>query len=101
MLTKIGRRIKNIRQLKGYTQEDLAERANLSLTCISRLENEKSMVSIEKLWTIAKTLDTDLRTLPEDKVLSLYSSAAFISYPHVSHKVSLSWSMCPPRQVLQ
>lgn len=75
MLTKIGRRIKNIRQLKGYTQEDLAERANLSLTCISRLENEKSMVSIEKLWTIAKTLDTDLGVLLCDYISKTATSA--------------------------
>lgn len=60
MLTKIGQRIKSIRQLKGMTQEELAERTNLSLPCISRLENEKSMVSIEKLWTIAQALNTDL-----------------------------------------
>ena len=79
MLTKIGRRIKNIRQLKGYTQEDLAERANLSLTCISRLENEKSMVSIEKLWTIAKTLDTDLGVLLCDYIITSAEEAELLS----------------------
>lgn len=57
MLTKIGRRIKNIRQLKGY------------------LENEKSMVSIEKLWTIAKTLDTDLGVLLCDYISKTATSA--------------------------
>ena len=63
MLINIGRRIKSIRQFKGLTQEELAEKANLSLTCISRLENEKSMVSLEKLLTIAQTLDTDLSVI--------------------------------------
>ena len=59
MLKNIGKQIKSIRQLKGLTQEELAEKTNLSLTSVSRLENEKSMVSIEKLWCIAQALDTD------------------------------------------
>ena len=74
MLTHIGRRIKNIRRLRGFTQEELAERANLSLTCISRLENEKSMVSIEKLWVIAQTLNTDLGVILCDYINNTSSS---------------------------
>ena len=59
MLTKTGLRVKKIREKRKITQEELAERANCSLTSISRLENERSMVSIEKLWAIAQALDTD------------------------------------------
>ena len=63
MLKGIGSRIKKIRLQKKMTQEQLAEKTNLSLTCISRLENEKSMVSIEKLRTIAQALNTDLSVI--------------------------------------
>lgn len=74
MLIKIGGRIKSIRQLRGLTQEDLAEQTNLSLTSISRLENEKSMVSIEKLWSIAQALDTDFSVLLCDYIKNDASS---------------------------
>lgn len=59
MLTKIGSRVKEIREIRKMTQEELSERANCSLTTISRLENERSMVGVEKLWAIAQSLDTD------------------------------------------
>ena len=60
MLAKIGNRVKNVRKLVGITQEQLAKRTNLSLTSVSRLENGKAMVSIEKLINIAEALNTDL-----------------------------------------
>lgn len=63
MLSKIGFRVKEIRNKRNITQEALAEQTNLSLTCISRLENEHAMVSLEKLWTIAQALDTDFSQL--------------------------------------
>ena len=70
MLTKIGKRIKATRLSRGITQEQLAEKVNLSLTSISRLENGKAMVSIEKLFNIATALNTDLAILLCDYITS-------------------------------
>lgn len=54
---KIGKRIRDYRILKGLTQENLAELADTSLSAISRLENGRLMVSVEKLIDIARVLD--------------------------------------------
>ena len=70
MLTKIGKRIQAARLSIGITQEQLAEKVNLSLTSISRLENGKAMVSIEKLFNIATALNTDLSVLLCDYIKS-------------------------------
>ena len=63
MLECIGKSIKHYRTLRGLTQERLAELTNLSVTSISRLENGKSMVSFDKLYTIANVLETDFDLL--------------------------------------
>ena len=60
MLKNIGKRIREIRISRGITQEHLAEKTNLSITCISRLENEKSMVSLEKIFLISDALNTNV-----------------------------------------
>ena len=70
MLKHIGKRIKEIRISKGITQEQLAEKTNLSTTCISRLENEKSMVSLEKLFLISDTLHTNISMILCDYIFT-------------------------------
>ncbi len=66
MKEKIGKRVRDARERKKISQEKLAELAGTSLTCISRLENGKSMVSLEKLRLIAQVLDTGLGELLQD-----------------------------------
>lgn len=60
MLYNVGRRIREARKSQNLTQEKLAEHADLSLTCISRLENGKTMVSLETLLLLSKVLNTSL-----------------------------------------
>lgn len=69
MLKNIGKRIKEIRCSKGITQEELAEKTNLSITSISRLENEKSIVSLEKIILISKALNTNLSLILRDYII--------------------------------
>lgn len=59
----IGKEIKKARLKNSMTQEELAELVELSLSCISRLETGKTMVSVEKLYCIAKTLNTSIDCL--------------------------------------
>ena len=76
MLKNIGKRIKEIRCSKGITQEELAEKTNLSITSISRLENEKSIVSLEKIILISKALNTNVGLILRDYIIpsSQYSA---------------------------
>lgn len=66
MNVKIGAEIKKVRLKNSLTQEELAELAELSLSCISRLETGKTMVSVEKLYRISKILNTTIDSLIEE-----------------------------------
>ena len=63
--TLIGQNIKKYRKLKGYTQEQLAAKSNLSYGYIKNLEAKGvyASISIETLQVIAHKLDIDINTL--------------------------------------
>lgn len=58
MIREIGRRIHRQREINGFTQEKLAELAEVSTTTISRLENGEQMVGVLRLMRIAEVLGT-------------------------------------------
>ncbi len=67
----IGNRIKELRKEKGYTQEVLAEIAELSVDHISHIETGNTKMSLNVLVKIANVFQ-----VPTDKLLydSLYQS---------------------------
>ena len=58
-LKELGREIVVLRAKKGLTQTDLYQRANLSYSTISLLENGKKMPRVSTLYKIALVLDVD------------------------------------------
>ena len=54
---RIGMRIQECRQEMGFTQAELAEKANLSTSYISHVECGKKMVSIKSLVAIVNALN--------------------------------------------
>ena len=57
---KIGERIRNLRQLSNLTQEELAERANLTKGFISQVERDLTSISLDSLIQIMDALDEDI-----------------------------------------
>lgn len=53
----IGKRIALIRKQNGITQEQLAEKAELSNIYISHIENSRSIPSLETLMKLCSALD--------------------------------------------
>ncbi len=53
----IGKRIKNAREHKGLTQEELAESLNVSNAYISKIERGKTMVNLNRLSEICVVLE--------------------------------------------
>lgn len=53
----IGKRIKNAREHKGYTQEKLAEFLDVSNAYISKIERGKTTVNLNTLSTICSILE--------------------------------------------
>lgn len=53
----VGKRISLIRKQNGITQEQLAEKAELSNVYISHIENSRSIPSLETLMKLCSALD--------------------------------------------
>lgn len=64
----LGKNIKQIRLLKGLTQENLASYLQKSINFISLLENGGTGVSIKTLVDLCIALDCDVNTLFENIV---------------------------------
>jgi transcriptional regulator, XRE family len=56
-VSSIGKRISNIRKERGYTQEKLAELANISIQFLSSVENDKKGMTVTTLQKIADCLN--------------------------------------------
>jgi transcriptional regulator with XRE-family HTH domain len=57
---KIGERIRNLRQSSSLTQEELAERANLTKGFISQIERDLTSISLDSLTQILEALDENI-----------------------------------------
>ena len=58
--TKVGKRIKELRNRLGISQEELAFRSDIHRTYIASLEVGKRNVSIETLEKVVKALEVSL-----------------------------------------
>ncbi len=63
---EIGNKIKELRNQKGLTQEELADRCELSKGFISQLENDLTSPSIATLVDILQCLGTSLKDFFDD-----------------------------------
>ncbi|MEY8319183.1 helix-turn-helix transcriptional regulator [Oscillospiraceae bacterium 50-58] len=54
---KIGKRIRNLRQQQGYTQEALAEAVDRSVPYVSHIERASKKASLETISRIASALN--------------------------------------------
>ena len=60
---KVGERIRQIREEKGLTQVELANKINSDRQYLSKIEKAKVGISISKLAIIAKALDIPMTIL--------------------------------------
>ena len=62
-LAGIGVRLKEIRKSKGLILQAVAERAGISKSLLSKIENFRTIPSLSVLYRIAEALQTDLADL--------------------------------------
>ncbi len=65
-----SQKLKQLREEKGFSQQDLADRADINKMLISKYETERSTPSMENLGKIAKALDITTDYLIFDNVPS-------------------------------
>lgn len=59
----IAKRIKESRKLAGLTQEQLAEKIDISTNAVAKLENNLMTASLQTLVNIANVLSMDMESL--------------------------------------
>jgi transcriptional regulator with XRE-family HTH domain len=59
----IGERIRTFRKEKGWSQEELADMANLHATYIGQLERGEKNATLESIEKVAKALEVSLEDL--------------------------------------
>lgn len=71
MIDKVlfGKKLKELREKYGYTQERLSDLLDIEWQHVSRLENGKNLPSCAILFKIANVFDIDIRTLTEYEYL--------------------------------
>lgn len=62
-LVKIGKKIRDTRKAKGYSQEDFAAQAQLGRTYMGRIERGEQNMSIQTLIQIALILNVEVKEL--------------------------------------
>lgn len=62
-LIKIGKKIREMRKLKGFSQEEFAAEAGLGRTYYGRIERGEQNISIQNLIQIALTLQVEVGEL--------------------------------------
>lgn len=87
----IGQRLKKARLEKGYTQEYLAEKMNVSVAFLSRIERGSSHINLKRLTEICKLLE-----ITEGEVLN-----GSVTNPetYLISEFNLLFKGCPPEKL--
>lgn len=62
-MLSFSRKVKEFRKLRGLTQKDLAEAAQVDRKTISRIENSAYSPSLTSIFSIADALEVDPKDL--------------------------------------
>lgn len=89
--TIIGSRLKQVRLKSGLTQEDLAEKLNVSIAFLSRIECGKCKISLKRLNQVCALLGID-----ESYILSGSSTD---SANYLNEDLYLLLNNCPPEKI--
>ena len=73
----IGKKIKQLRELRNYTQVHLAKEMGLSVGGYNKIETDKTDITLKRLDQIAKILDTDLPTILNFEERQVFNQSNF------------------------
>lgn len=72
----IGQKLRKLRNEKGFSQEYLADRLNISQKTYSNMENDKTSISVEILKQLSSELEVDMIDLITDsKIIVQYNTS--------------------------
>ena len=78
--TKIGGRIRQVRKVKGWSQDELARKCEISMSFLGHIERGTRIMSLDTFVSICNALDADAdellwgAVLPSEAVLDMFHS---------------------------
>ena len=63
LLEKLAKRIKELRKIKSFTQDELSFRTNIARSTLGNIETAQNDVTLSKVNQIAKAFDMSLSDL--------------------------------------
>lgn len=60
-MTRVGSKIRHIREIKNYTQEHMARELGMSTTGYGKIERDETDLTLTKLEKIAEILNTSFK----------------------------------------
>ena len=84
----VRHRLRALRVAQGWSLDELARRANLSQSSLSRIENGQRRLALDQLVTLARALDTSLDQLVETDTEDVVSNPT-VDGPHGSRRWSV------------
>ena len=69
----IAKNIKKYRELKGFSQEYMAHQLSVNQSTYAKMENSSTKITIDKLFSVAKLLETDVSEILDLKNQTIYN----------------------------
>ena len=69
----IAKNIRKHRELKGFSQEYMAHQLNVNQSTYAKMENSSTKITIDKLFSVAKLLETDVSEILDLKNQTIYN----------------------------
>ena len=69
----IAKNIRKYREIKGYSQEYVAHQLNINQASYAKLENNSTKITIDRLFSIAKLLETEISEILDLKNQTIFN----------------------------
>ena len=73
MNNALGKNIRKHRELKGYSQEYMAQKLEVNQASYAKIENNTTKMTIDRLFAISKLLEIDVAELLELNKQNIYN----------------------------
>lgn len=91
-MEKIGEKIRKIRTLNGFSQENMADMLNISLVSYGDIERCKTRLTSSRLEEIARALEVSVEDIEtfDEKIAFIFKNSgnAFAGYNQTNHHYS-------------
>lgn len=87
-MIELGKKLRTLREIKGYSQEYVANEIDISQRTYSKIENGLAKIDIERLQKIANVLEVDLINILDEKsnVFNNYNKVENFGHIYISSK---------------